>query len=101
MIEGSRTSNMVLLGGTQLVINNALLSTKYRRNLLSFRYIQQNKYYIEIINERNNEYLYITMVSISIYIHIYHGKITIICFLFVLQIYKSNWNKCYTEPKFY
>ena len=47
-IEGSRRANVMLPNGTRFIIDNALFSTKSRRNLLSFKDIQLNRYHIEI-----------------------------------------------------
>ncbi|PIN05980.1 hypothetical protein CDL12_21473 [Handroanthus impetiginosus] len=61
LIEGSGRTNVWLPEGTKLVINNALFSSKSRRNLLSFKNIRRNEYYIEIMNDSNVEYLCITI----------------------------------------
>ena len=64
LIEGSRRANIMLPKGTKFYINDALYSSKSRKNLLSFKDISHNGYHIEINNESNEEYLYITsMVS--------------------------------------
>jgi len=60
IIEGSGRANVILCGGTNLNIENALYSPKSHRNLLSFKDIRLNGYHIETRNERNVEYLYIT-----------------------------------------
>ncbi|KAB2009344.1 hypothetical protein E1A91_D10G164300v1, partial [Gossypium mustelinum] len=60
LIEGSGRAIILLPKGTKFFIDNALFSTKSQRNLLSFKYIRINRYHIEIINEKNIEYLYIT-----------------------------------------
>ena len=60
MSEGSGRATIFLPEGTKVVINNALLSTKSRRNLLSFKDIRRNGYHIETMNETNKEYLLIT-----------------------------------------
>ncbi|GAV79457.1 hypothetical protein CFOL_v3_22922, partial [Cephalotus follicularis] len=60
LIEGSRMASFVLSNGTQIHITYALYSTKSRRNLLSFKDIRLNGYHIEITNENDKEYLYIT-----------------------------------------
>jgi hypothetical protein len=50
--------------GTKICIDDALYSSKSRRNLLSFKDIRGNGYHIETNNEGNEEYLYITsMIS--------------------------------------
>ena len=49
---------------TKLYIDDTLYSSKSRRNLLSFKDIHHNDYYIETNNKCSEEYLYITsMVS--------------------------------------
>ena len=62
LIEGSKRVNIMLPGGTKLYISNALYSSKYRRNLLSFKDICRNGYHIETTNEFNIRYLCITYV---------------------------------------
>ena len=44
------------------MINDALFSSRSRRNLLSFKDIRRNGYHIETKDEDNNEYLYIANV---------------------------------------
>lgn len=39
------------------MIENALYSVRFKRNLLSFKNIHRNGYYIETLNENNAEYL--------------------------------------------
>ncbi|TYJ49830.1 hypothetical protein E1A91_A01G162700v1, partial [Gossypium mustelinum] len=63
LIEGSRKVNLLLLKGTKFVMDDALFSTKFQRNLLSFKYIRINGYHIETMNEKNIVYLYITNVN--------------------------------------
>ncbi|CAN0883979.1 hypothetical protein LINGRAHAP2_LOCUS14704 [Linum grandiflorum] len=60
LIEGSGSANVVLHGGTKLHIDDALYSTKSRRNLLSYKDIRRNGYHIETIEEENREYIAIT-----------------------------------------
>jgi hypothetical protein len=60
IIEGSGRANVILCGGTNLHIENALYSPKSQRNLLSFKDIRLNGYHIETRNEGDAEYLYIT-----------------------------------------
>ena len=62
LIEGSGRANIMLSGGTTFMINDALFSSRSRRNLLSFKDIRRNGYHIETKDEDNNEYLYITNV---------------------------------------
>jgi hypothetical protein len=64
LIEGSRRANIMLPKGTKLYIDDALYSSKSRRNLLSLKDIRHNGYHIETNNKGSEEYLYITsMVS--------------------------------------
>lgn len=42
LIEGSEKVCILLRKGTELIINDALYSSKSRRNLLSFKDIQRN-----------------------------------------------------------
>ena len=58
-IEGSRRANVMLHNETRFIIDNALFSTKSRRNLLSFKDIRLNGYHIETANNNDIEYLYI------------------------------------------
>ena len=44
-------------------INDALYSSKSRRNLLGFKDICRNGYHIETMNEDNVEYIYITSIK--------------------------------------
>ena len=60
LVEGFRRANITLPNGTRFHINDALYSSKSRRNLLNFKNICKNGYYIEPMNEGNVEYLYIT-----------------------------------------
>ena len=62
LIEGSGRANIVLPNGTRFHINDALYSSKSRRNLLSFKDIRRNGYHIETMNEGNKECLYITSI---------------------------------------
>ena len=62
LIEGSGRATIFLPKGTKLVIEDALLSSKSPRNLLSFKDIRRNGYHVETINEMNVEYLGITKI---------------------------------------
>ena len=62
LIEGSGRANIVLPNGTRFHINDALYSSKSRRNLPSFKDIRRNGYHIETMNEGNKECLYITSI---------------------------------------
>ncbi|KAF5756330.1 hypothetical protein HanXRQr2_Chr17g0813381 [Helianthus annuus] len=57
LIEGSGRAHIILSSGTQLTIDNALYSSKSRRNLLSFKDIRKNGYHLKTISEQNIEYL--------------------------------------------
>ena len=65
LVEGSRRANITLPNGTRFHINDALYSSKSRRNLLSFKDIRRNGYHIETMSENNVEYLYITSIISS------------------------------------
>jgi len=58
LIEDSRRVIIILPNDTKLCIDNALYSSKSRRNLLSLKDIRYNGYYIETNNEGNEEFLY-------------------------------------------
>ena len=60
LIEGSGRANIILPKGTKLCIDDALYSSKSRRNLISFKDIRLNGYHVETTNEGSDEYLYIT-----------------------------------------
>ena len=62
LVEGSGKANITLPNGTRFHINDALYSSKSRRNLLNFKDIHRNGYHIETMNEDNVEYLYITSI---------------------------------------
>ena len=64
LIEGFKRANIMLPKGTKICIDDALYSSKSRRNLLCFKDIYDNGYHIETNNEGIEEYLYITsMIS--------------------------------------
>lgn len=50
LIEGYGKAQIILPNGIKLVINDALYSSKSRRNLISFKDVRQNGYHL-----RNNE----------------------------------------------
>ena len=62
LIEGSGRANLLIPGGTNLAIDEALYCSKSQRNLLSFKDIRQNGYHIETTNDEKIEYLYITTI---------------------------------------
>lgn len=61
LIEDYGRTNLSLLGGTKLVINEALFYSRPQRNL-SFKDIGQNGYHIESTKDGKIEYLYITKI---------------------------------------
>lgn len=65
LIEGFERAELLLLGGTQFYINNALYSTKSKGNLLSFKDIRWNGYHIMATNECNIKCLCITSIISS------------------------------------
>ena len=62
LVEGFGRANITLPNGTRFHINDALYSSKSKRNLLNFKDICINGYHIETMNEDNVEYLYITSI---------------------------------------
>ena len=62
LVEGPRRANITLPNGTRFHINDALYSSKFRRNLLGFKYVCRNGYHMETMNENNVEFLYITSI---------------------------------------
>ena len=86
LIVCSGRATLLLHGGTQIYIDDALYSSKSQRNLLSFKDIRRNGYHVETTNEENIEYLYITSkISDKKKMHI--GKIVYVFLRFVLHIY--------------
>ena len=55
LIEGSGRANIMLPNGTRFHINDALYSSKYTRNFLSFKDILINGYHNETMNEGNTK----------------------------------------------
>ena len=62
LVEGFGRANIMLQNGTRFHINDALYSSKSRRNLLSFKGIRRNRYHIETTNKDNVEYIYSTSI---------------------------------------
>ena len=62
LIEDFRRENIMLSRGTTFMINDALFSSRSRRNLPSFKDVHRNGYHIETKNEDNTEYFYLTNV---------------------------------------
>ncbi|KAI3457947.1 hypothetical protein Pfo_014610 [Paulownia fortunei] len=60
IIDGSGNVIIILLIGTTLQIENALLSDRSKRNLLSFKGVRHNGYYLEILIENNKKCICIT-----------------------------------------
>ena len=57
LIEGSGRALVLLPNGIKLIINDALYSSKSRRNLLSFKDVRQNGFHMETMNQNGREYL--------------------------------------------
>jgi hypothetical protein len=62
LIEGYERANIILPKETKFCIDDALYSSKFIRNLISFKDILLNGYHVETTNEGNDEYLYITSI---------------------------------------
>jgi hypothetical protein len=62
LIEGFGRENIILPKGTKFCIDDALYSSKSRRNLISFKDICLDSYHVETTNESSDEYLYITSI---------------------------------------
>ena len=65
IIKGSGRANIILPKGTKFCIDNALYSSKSRRNLINFKDIRLNVYHVETTNKGNDEYLYITSIILG------------------------------------
>ena len=52
--------------GTILHIENAFLSSRSKRNLLSFKDVRRNGYHVETIYEQNKEYIGITSYKMGL-----------------------------------
>ena len=64
LVEGFEKANIMLLNGTRFHINDALYSSKSRRNLPSFKDIRRNRYHIETMNEGNVKYRSFTLLPL-------------------------------------
>ena len=73
MIDGSGNATIMLSNGTILHIEDALLSTKIKRNLLSFKDVRRNGYNLETIIEADIDCLCI--ISYKMGIKTIHEKI--------------------------
>jgi hypothetical protein len=62
-IVGSGRATIVLLMGTQITIEDALLYSDSNRTLLSYRDIYQNGFHIETHDDNNEEILLVTKNS--------------------------------------
>ncbi|KAG2725105.1 hypothetical protein I3760_01G050800, partial [Carya illinoinensis] len=65
LIKGSRRAYVVLPNGTNFCIDDALFSSRSRKNLLSFKDIRRNSYHIKTTNEDNKKHLLITKITSS------------------------------------
>lgn len=54
---------MMLFYETKLFIDDVLYSFKSKKNLLSFKNIHPNRYYIETIIDNDSDYLCITFIA--------------------------------------
>ena len=66
MINGFGNATIMLPNGTTLHIEDALLSTKMKRNLLSFKDVRHNGYHLETIIEDDIDYLCIISCKMGI-----------------------------------
>ena len=62
LIKVSGRAIIMFSNGTKFCINDSLYSSETSRNLLSFKDIRYNSYYIEINNEGSETFLYITSI---------------------------------------
>lgn len=60
IIELFGRATIFLPNGIKIVVEDVLFSSKSPRNLLNFKDIRRNGYYVETLNEMNIEYLGIT-----------------------------------------
>ena len=66
MLDGFGNATIMLPNGTMLHIEDALLSTKTKRNLLSFKDVYRNGYHLETINDNDIDYLCIISYKMGI-----------------------------------
>ena len=66
IIDGFGNATIVLQKGTILHIENAFLSSRSKRNLLSFKDVCRNGYHVETIYEQNKEYIGITSYKMGL-----------------------------------
>ena len=97
LIEGSDKACVVLPEGTKLIINDALYSSRSRRNLLSFKDIKRNGYHLETMTQNKIEYLQITSNRNEKKVHNEKNEMSI--FWIVFYIYKSDITKYGFYPK--
>ena len=62
IIDGFSNATIVFPKCTILHIENAFLSSRSKRNLLSFKDVRRNGYHVETIYEQNKEYIGITLI---------------------------------------
>ena len=67
IIDGFGNATIVLPKGTIMHIENAFLSSRSKRNLLSFKDVRRNGYHVETIYEQNKEYIDITSYKKTIH----------------------------------
>ena len=60
IIVGSGRATIILLMGTQIVIEDALLYPDSTRTLLSYKDIRRNGFHVETNSDNKDEYLFIT-----------------------------------------
>ena len=75
MIDGFRNATIMLPNGITLHIEDTLLSTKTKKNLLSFKDVRRNGYHFETIIEDDIDCLYI--ISYKMGIKTIHEKIKV------------------------
>ena len=110
IIEGSGRAHILLPNGNHLFIKNALYSSNSRRNLLSFKDIRMNEYYIETKNNKGNkEFLCtisnvgsqnLTLEKFSFSLGLYCTTINIVeSHVVISQKLKGNRNQKLNDPK--